>query len=215
MNVLFRVGYLERIPLRTPYPAIVATVKHMMSRLPRWTMIGIDYTGVGRPVFDMFVEAGIAPVGVLITGGAATTWEGGRIAHVPKVTLISRLITLLHSGVLKVHRDLPEAQVLMKELRDYRGSYTEAGNLVFNARTGRHDDILLATAIAAWMLADGGMPNAGYFEYLRQICEGDHEYYCVGVDLGQAQDPTAICVMSRIAWPSADDVNMPEFGAAA
>jgi hypothetical protein len=214
MNALYRVGYLTRIPLRTPYPAIVATVKQMLSRLPRWTPVAIDYTGIGRPVFDMFVEAGIAPVGLLITGGGTTTWEG-RIAHVPKVTLISRLIALLHQGVLKVHRDLPEAQVLIKELRDYRGSYTEAGNLVFNARSGRHDDILLATAIAAWMLGDGGMPNSGVFEHLRQICEGDRERYCVGVDLGQSQDPTAIAVMSRVNWPSDADVNMPEFVPAA
>jgi hypothetical protein len=168
MKALYRVGYLERVPLRTPYPAIVAAIVHMMSRLPRWTPLAIDFTGVGRPIYDMFVEAGIAPVGVLITGGGQTTWEG-RIAHVPKVTLISRLIALLHQGVLKVHRDLPEAQVLIKELRGYRGSYTEAGNLVFNARSGRHDDILLATAIAAWILADGGMPNSGVFEHLRRF----------------------------------------------
>ena len=103
----------------------------------------------------------------------------------------------------------------MKELRDYRASYTEAGNLTFNARTGRHDDILLATAIAAWMLADGGMPNAGIFELARQMFEGDREHYCVGVDLGQSQDPTAICVMSKIYRPCEADIEMPEFAPAA
>ena len=36
----------------------------------------IDFTRVGRPVFDMFVYSGISPAGILITGGTAETRDG-------------------------------------------------------------------------------------------------------------------------------------------
>jgi hypothetical protein len=36
----------------------------------------IDFTGVGRPVFDLFVGRGITPVGVCITGSDAVTNDG-------------------------------------------------------------------------------------------------------------------------------------------
>src|SRR5512143_545381 len=63
---IFQVGHLERLPLNTPYPAIVGHVLQQMSRKP---LVGkselvIDFTGVGRPVFDLFVGRGITPVGV-------------------------------------------------------------------------------------------------------------------------------------------------------
>ena len=70
---IFRVGHLERLPLGTPYPAIVAHVSRLLTKLPGHPELAIDFTGVGRPMFDMFVSCGIAPTGVLITGGTAET----------------------------------------------------------------------------------------------------------------------------------------------
>src|SRR5881227_3967640 len=53
---LFQVGYLARLPLGTPYPAVVTHVTHMLSRPPLRgkAELVIDFTGVGRPVFEMF-----------------------------------------------------------------------------------------------------------------------------------------------------------------
>jgi len=45
---------------------------------------------------------------------------------------------------------------------------TAAGALTFNARSGLHDDLLLALAIAVWRAADGGMSDAGLFRYYEQ-----------------------------------------------
>jgi hypothetical protein len=165
-DVVYRVGYLERMPLGTPYPSIVARVGSLLGRLPGAELV-IDYTGVGRPVFDMFRISGISPIGVLITGGATETHEGF-IHGVPKLTLISRLQVLLHEGRLKIHKDLSEAETLVRELQDFRCEFTAAGALTFNARSGRHDDLLLALAIAVWRAADGGMTNAGLFRYYEQ-----------------------------------------------
>src|SRR5882724_6119491 len=122
---IYQVGHLERVPLGTLYPGIVAHVRRLLGKLPNAALI-IDYTGVGRPVFDLFTSAGISPVGVLITGGAVET-HGGPIYGVPKLTLVSRLQALLHEGRLKIHKQLSEAETLVRELQDFRVEFTAAG----------------------------------------------------------------------------------------
>src|SRR5438874_7114199 len=113
---IFQVGHLERVPLGTPYPGIVAHVGRLLGKLPAGTELIIDFTGVGRPVFDMFVHSGISPLGVLITGGTTETRDGA-IRSVPKLTLVSRLQALLHEGRLKIQTELAEAETLVRELQ--------------------------------------------------------------------------------------------------
>jgi len=57
---IFQVGHLERVPLGTPYPGIVAHVGRLLGKLPPGTELVIDITGVGKPVFEMFTYAGIS-----------------------------------------------------------------------------------------------------------------------------------------------------------
>ena len=98
---IFQVGHLERLPLGTPYPAIVDHVGRLLTKLPGHPELVIDFTGVGRPVFDMFVYSGIYPIGVVITGGTTETRDG-RTCSVPKLDLVSRLQALLHEARLKI-----------------------------------------------------------------------------------------------------------------
>ncbi len=142
MSDIYQVGHLERVPLGTPYPGIVAHVGRLLGKFPNPELI-IDYTGVGRPVFDLFTYAGISPVGVLITGGAVET-RYGATCGVPKLTLVSRLQALLHQGQLKIQKELSEAETLVRELQDFRVEFTATGHLTFNARAGKHDDLVLA-----------------------------------------------------------------------
>jgi hypothetical protein len=196
MTEIYRVGYLERLPLGTPYPALVSHVGHLLARLPGAELV-IDYTGVGRPIFDMFRFSGISPVGVLITSGTTET-RGGQFCGVPKLNLVSRLQALLHGGKLKIHRDLAEAETLVRELQDFRCEYTAAGHLTFNARSGKHDDLVLALAIAVWRAGYGGMTSAGIFEYYRRLAGDTTSRDVIGVDLGQSRDPTAIVIVRRV-----------------
>jgi hypothetical protein len=111
-------------------------------------------------VFDLFVSRGISPVGIVITSGTAETHH--RMTwSVPKLTLVSRLQALLHEGRLKILRELAEAESLVCELKDFRGEFTAAGHLTFNARTGKHDDLVLALAIAVWRAHGGGFVSWG------------------------------------------------------
>jgi len=96
VSELYRVGHLERLRLGTSYTGVVEHVKRVLSQLPRGTELVIDFTRVGRPVYDMFVDAGVDEiVGVLITGGNAQTSSDGRVYNVPKMTLVSGVQTLL------------------------------------------------------------------------------------------------------------------------
>src|SRR5215472_16910463 len=210
-TAIFQVGHLERVPLGTTYPAIVSHVGRLLGRLPGNTELVIDYTGVGRPVFDLFVYSRIAPLGLLITSGVTESTIDG-LLHVPKLVLISRLQALLHEGRLKIQKDLPEASNLVSELIDFRVQYTQAGHLTFNAREGRHDDLVLALAIACYRAAGDGVRYSGLMDYYRRAAGGiAAPQYFVGVDLGQARDPTAIAVVRRVERPTPQEVRDPDF----
>ena len=73
--------------------------------------------------------------------------------------------------------------------------FTAAGHLTFNARSGKHDDLVLALAIAVWRAHGGGMASYGHFEWVRSQAMGSkasEPRYFVGLDLGQSRDPTTI-----------------------
>lgn len=170
---VFQVGHLERLPLQTPYPGVVSHVGRMLARLPEGAELVLDYTGVGRPVFDLFEAKGFSPYGVSITSGTAVT-KDRRHYSVPKLTLISTVQALLHDGRLKIQKDLPDVQVLVAELQDFRAEVTDSGYWRFGARAGKHDDLVLALAISLWHSV-GRDRTTGIIDYYRWCVEGERE----------------------------------------
>jgi len=170
---IFQCGHLERLPLGTSYPNIVSRVLQQLRRPPLAgkSELVIDFTGVGRPVIDLFVGRGVTPVGVTITGGDVVT-NDGPVWRVPKLILVSRVQALLHSGQLKIHRSLADAPALVSELQDFRCHVTANGHWTFNARSGKHDDLVLALAIALWRAYGGDGQGAGLLEYYRRQING-------------------------------------------
>jgi hypothetical protein len=152
----FEARYLERLPLQTSYVACIGHVARLLAKPP---LVGncelvIDLTGVGRAIGDMFTTAGLHFTGVTITGGDAERLdpEDGTSWHVSKIQLVSRLQALFHAGDLKIAKSLPEAAALASELQDFRASISEAGYASLGARVGKHDDLVLALALACWRL---------------------------------------------------------------
>jgi hypothetical protein len=168
---IYQVGHLERLPLQTPYPGVVSHVGRMLARLPEGTELVLDYTGVGRPVYDLFMAKGMSPYGVSITSGNAVTKDKMHYS-VPKLTLISTVQALLHDGHLKIHKDLAGVQTLVAELQDFRAEVTDSGYWRFGARAGKHDDLVLALAIALWHSV-GRDATTGIIDYYRWAVEGD------------------------------------------
>lgn len=154
----FDVRHLERLPLSTPYPAQIQHVATLLQRPPLNTLVPklvIDETGVGRPVGDMFDDAGLWPNRITITSGLESTQHGARTWHVPKGMLISNLEARSHAGELRIAADAAESSALKDEMKDFRRHVSDAGRATYNARTGKHDDLVLSVAIALWMATFG------------------------------------------------------------
>jgi len=148
------VRHLERLPLGLPYPDIVLRVKTLLARPPidqQSTVLVIDETGVGRAVGDIFVQAGMRPHRVTITAGTEETAATGfNRWHVAKQILISRLDAVLHTGDLRIAKELRESGPLAEELKNFQRSVSAAGRASYEARVGMHDDLVLAVSLATW-----------------------------------------------------------------
>jgi hypothetical protein len=148
----FDVRHLQRLPLGLSYPAQVQHVATLLGRPPlnAGAALVIDETGVGRAVGDIFEAAGLAPHRVTITAGNEATQHSARTWHVPKSLLVSGVDARLHTGELRIAAALSEAGALQEELKDFQRKVSDAGRATYNARTGAHDDLVLAVAIAIW-----------------------------------------------------------------
>jgi Terminase RNaseH-like domain len=109
--------------------------------------------------------------GVSITSGTAVT-NDKRHYSVPKLTLISAVQALLHDGRLKIHKNLADVDTLVAELQDFRAEVTDSGYWRFGARAGKHDDLVLALAIALWHSV-GRDRTTGIIDFYQWRVEGD------------------------------------------
>ena len=150
----FRIGFLERVRLGTPYPDVVDRVREVVRRpaLAGRVTVAMDATGVGAPVLEMLRKAklgcSIAPV--IITGGERESHAGG-LWHVPKRDLITGLQVMLEKRELGLPANLGATRMLTRELQDFQERTTGRGGASFGVwREGQHDDLVIAAALACW-----------------------------------------------------------------
>jgi hypothetical protein len=149
----FEVRHAERLPLSTTYPAVVERVARIMQS-PEVVGRGVcvmDITGLGRPVYDMMVSAGVSPVvGVCITGGhAVSQTESG--FNVPKRELVGALQRYIQEGRLKVAAALPDADELRDQMLSFRSKISAQGVETYEALTeAEHDDLVISVALPLW-----------------------------------------------------------------
>jgi hypothetical protein len=157
---VYHVRHLERIR-GAPYPAIVdKTAKIMQSPgLKDCASLVVDQTGVGAPVVDLFEQAGLKPVGVLIHGGDKASHEG-ESWRVPKRDLVGVLQVLLQTGRLKVASRLKLGTVLSQEMLNFKVKIDPmtAHDSYSAWREEDHDDLVLSVALAAWYGENGPKP---------------------------------------------------------
>jgi hypothetical protein len=194
-----RIGLLERLPLHTPYPAIAARIIDIVRRLPRrHTTVIVDRTGA-HAAYDMLVEKGLSPIGLTISGGDSVHWNG-RYVTVPKMRLLTGLLSLCHRDELQISERLRDYVEFRRQLQNIGTMATDAGSgETWRARRG-HDDLVISVSMPAWYLENQG-PNFASWEYFRRQAGASLESYCVAVDFGQSVDNCAICVMSRSSAP--------------
>lgn len=148
---LYRVFHAERLPLGMTYPAQGQHLKRLLLREPLLTHQAatyIDGTGVGRSVMDTFRQAHIPRMyAVTMTGGEKVTRDGDGW-HASKLDLVSRVDAMFNNKTLILEPTMADMPALKRELQDYRVHYSTAGNPIFGAASGSHDDLAMAVALA-------------------------------------------------------------------
>ena len=141
-----------RLKVGLDWPVIVATIKKVKDQIPD-SSLWVDTSGIGQPVGAMLREKGVVYTGVTITAG--DTFK--KVDHVTyrcsKSYLISFLSTLFQSGELRIAEGIKDAKAFRQQVEDFQAMTTPSGNLSFGTRDGRHDDLLLSSAIAAFGVA--------------------------------------------------------------
>ena len=153
-----------RIPerVRAIYEALEARHEKRQSRMPDPSRpadirIVVDQTGVGPFGLDPLRAVGFEPIGITIHGGDATTNPQADYFRVPKRDLAGVVHMLLEEGRIRVSKDLELAGILKAELENFRIKISTKGHDSYEAgdgsawREGANDDLVLATAVAAWV----------------------------------------------------------------
>ena len=147
------VRHLERLLVSTADPRVVKRAQEMLTRQPlsySQVALVIDYTGIGRPVYYLFVDAWLAPIGMTLTNGDAVHSDGWSF-RVPKRDLVAATQAVLQSGRLKIAAGLREAQTLRAELIAFKAKVSLSGQDSDEAwRERDHDDLVPATALVCW-----------------------------------------------------------------
>lgn len=157
------VRHMARPILGTDYSVIENQVVDLMAspQLLDETRLIVDLGNVGEAVFERWNEVhGLAPLGIRIAAGSrqsppSRTSEGYIVS---KANLISPLMLVFSTRRLKFSKfdpvKQPEqarlAKIIANELVNFKLDFTPKGNMLFEARQGEHDDLVLALAMVIW-----------------------------------------------------------------
>ena len=148
------VRHMERLPLGTSYPEVVARVCELVRVPALWRncVLVVDATGVGAPVVDLLrnapLECWLMPV--TITGGDRQS-RGPDGWRVPKRDLVTGLQVVLEKEELRIPGELGVARTLVTELMNMKVRISDSGHDAYGAfRNGEHDDLVLALGLACW-----------------------------------------------------------------
>lgn len=147
--------HIERPVRGTEYPAIVDRLIELYRSEPLAGFekaVVIDFTGLGRPVYDLMKKAGFNASlnAISITGGNDPSYSNGH-HNVPKRDLVTNLQVLLQNNQIRIAKGLKEANALIEELANFQTKISDSGKDTYNGRSGVHDDIVLSVAMGAWL----------------------------------------------------------------
>jgi hypothetical protein len=158
-------GHVERLPLGTSYPQVVKHVTALLNRPPLkgQATLALDYTGVGRPVADMFQRAPLScPLYLISIHGGTAVSRDGHVFGVPKRDLVSSALVLFQDLRLQVAGTLPDTTTLVRELQNFQAKIDPqtAHDSYAAWRENQHDDLVFAVALACW-IGEAPHPRVG------------------------------------------------------
>ena len=147
--VNFALRHLERFPVGSSYTDIRDRVV-VRARGLRGPAVVLDATGVGTAAVSLFRSGSLYVSTVTLVAGDQAAQDGSDY-RVPKKDLVSVTQVLLQTGRLKIARALPHAELLARELMNFRSRVTaQAVESQLDWRERANDDLVLALAIATW-----------------------------------------------------------------
>ena len=147
--------------MNTPYDSQVLLLNRIVRDLGdlRDITLLVDATGCGQPFLEILRKQ---RMGVLISPIAITSGGTGSFSHgierVPKKALMANANYILASAALSVEPGMSGLKQLREEMEAFRVRTSRAGTDSF--RTGQHDDLVLAFALATWKVR-GALPRPG------------------------------------------------------
>lgn len=104
-----------------------------------------DQTSIGDPLLEQLRSK-------LWQSGADISVDGYGFTNQSKRDLIENLsLKFAHRGI-----SIPRDEALMRELQYFEYELTDSGNVRMNARSGHHDDLVIALALACWQAKTSG-----------------------------------------------------------
>jgi hypothetical protein len=147
--VNFALRHLERFPVGSSYTEILDRVVGLARNLSGPSVV-LDTTGVGTAAVKLFRYSILYVTTVTLVTGDQSAHDGSDY-RVPKKDIVSVTQVLLQAGRLKIARTLPHAQLLARELVNFRSRVTaQTSESQLDWRERENDDLVLALAIAAW-----------------------------------------------------------------
>jgi hypothetical protein len=148
----YHLRHLERFQPGTQYQTIIESVAERTDKPPlTGSPIVVDVTAVGRQIVDRLYKSLKRVQPIVIGAGHTPQWVERIGQMVPKKELVTGLQLALQSRRLKVAPDLPDTELLAKELSNFRlqrVSISEADAAEW--RVNRNDDLVFAVALACW-----------------------------------------------------------------
>jgi hypothetical protein len=159
LKPVLHLRYAERIPLGQAYlgiPPRLADIVHQLDSKFPWparqggvlrphkTLV-VDAGGPGAPIVEILHRArlGVTLFPVLITPGHHAHSVPGGFTCVPRRVLLSTLRILFENRSLRLSGRVPSCHALIEEL----------ATVQIEGRQPNHDDLAIATALAAWRAA--------------------------------------------------------------
>lgn len=173
----WRVIHMERLKLGTKYGDITRYVAGVLaapqlqrdpSKNQRACELVLDFGGIGRGVAEDLIDAGLDPICVNLTGGLQTNWKRRHLYNTPKEEVIITLDARLHHDrfPLTFSKHLAEGEAFKNEIADFQRNVSGAvGRMKYEAAPGKHDDMIMALAIAVWWLSRPEPATAQFGRY--------------------------------------------------
>ncbi|HON37092.1 MAG TPA: hypothetical protein PLY52_12400 [Methanothrix sp.] len=142
---------------KLPYPEIVQWAEHVFKN-PKFQQsegvappkLVIDVGGVGRALYDMIRADGLECIAVQYTGGGEVVSFANGAYHVGKSFLVGKFLAAWDDGRVQVPANASFRDLLVNELKAFRGYMSSQGRARFESEQGEHDDVIMSVAQAVW-----------------------------------------------------------------